>query len=84
MKSLILVAAYSSVAVASGRVVRTIIASDPVVCHIWTNPSNASAGLICLNKRFGHVSSGEAGCEPRQLVLPYTRYGISLLTSKGK
>jgi len=49
MNSLILVAAYSSVALASGRVVWTIIAFDPVVCDIWTNPINASAGFICLN-----------------------------------
>lgn len=65
MKSLIFVAAYSSVALSPGRVVRTIIASDPVVCHVWTNPINAAAGLICLNEDFDHVSSGEAGCEPR-------------------
>ena len=84
MKSLILVAAYSSVAFASGRVVRTIIASDPVVCHIWTNPNNAAAGLICLNEGFGHASYREAGREPRQLVLPNRWDGISLLTSQGK
>jgi len=84
MKSLILVAAYSSVTLASGRVVPTIISSGPVMCQIWTNPSNAPAGLICLNEVFSRASNGEVGCEPRQLVLPYLRGGISLLTSKGK
>ena len=84
MKSLIFVAAYSSVTLVSGRVIQIIIASGAAMCQIWTSPGNATAGLICLNEGFGRASYCKTGCESRLLVLLFLCSGASLPTGKGK